>query len=207
MIPNPGCPLRYRISDWRQLDGAQSNNSRDLSIRTTIFLNDCRLCGTRIEVYHETFGTLFSTLVGVRGTLISNMDSEVVFTLTPGQILEELAKWGFLVEYSPEKHIPGKQLDFLMTLQGLHFDKIRVLSIHELVRGVTQFRNYVVAFKIDPLGDWVNASYSPSKEEFQTAVSEGHAMNVSAISEANQYNWDWLYGWVGSISDILKYNL
>lgn len=206
MIPNPGCPLRYRISDWKQLDGVQSNNSRDLNIRITRFLNDCRLCGTRIEVYHETFGTLFSTLVGVGGTLISSMDSGVVFTLTPAQILEELAKWGFLIEYNPEKRIPGKQLEFLMTLQGLHFDKIRVLSIHELVHGVTQFRHYVVAFKIDPLGDWVNASYSPSKEEFQTAVSEGHAMNVSAISEVNQYSWDWLYGWVGNISDILKDN-
>ena len=98
MIPNPSWPLRYRISKWEQLKGAMSNTSRALHIVVTKFLNDKRLVGTRIKVEHDTFGTLFATIVDVNGTLTTDTPEQDTFVMTPGQILAELRKWGFEIE-------------------------------------------------------------------------------------------------------------
>lgn len=204
MHMNNSCPLRYRISDFRQLDKCLSNNSRDLKIVTTTFINDKRLNGLRISVIHSLFGTLFSYVVGAKGSMISKSDYGPTYELTTGQILEELKKYGFYIEYNPVESLPGNQIQYLMTLQKLHFDKIRILSVWDTLRGVKEFKVYVVAFKADPNGDWLNAGYSPSLKEYTKAVNEGTAFNISAISETNDYHWDWLYNWVADIDDILK---
>lgn len=206
MIPNPSWPLRYRISKWEQLKGAMSNTSRALHIVVTKFLNDRRLVGTRIKVEHDTFGTLFATIVDVNGTLTTDTPEQDTFVMTPGQILAELRKWGFEIEYNPMRELSGNQINFLMTIRDLHYDKIRIMSVYDYVNGLQEFKWYVVAFQIDALGDWVNAGYSVSRDEFNNAINSGYAMNISALSEAKNYQWDWLYNWVGDINDILEAN-
>lgn len=197
-------PLNYRISDWRQLEHCRSNNSRELHIKVTTFVNDFRLNGQRINVIHDTFGTLFSCVVNAKGSLISTDIEGYVHEFTPGQILSELKKYGFNVEYSVKDSITGNQLELLMTLDKLGFDKLRVISVWSAPLGVKENKVHVVAFQIDPLGDWMNSGYSPSIDEYQDAVTNGFAFDITGLSRAKDMNWSWLYGWVASISDIIE---
>lgn len=204
MMLNLKCPLRYRISDWRQLKNCESNNSRDLKIVTTVFLNDARLNGLRIKVEHPTFGTVFSTIVDPKGTLVDKDEEGYMYQMTPGQILSELKKWGFLIEYVPMDTLSGNQVQYLMTLNQLHYDKIRVLSVWDAPLGVEEHKVHVVAFQSDPLGDWLNSGYSPSRREFLSALEDGTAINITQISEQENYDWSWLYNWVADINDVLE---
>ena len=197
-------PLNYRISDWRQLEHCKSNSSRELHIKVTTFVNDFRLNGQRINVIHDTFGTLFSCVVNAKGSLISTDIEGYVHEFTPGQILSELKKYGFNVEYSVKDSITGNQLELLMTLDKLGFDKLRVISVWSAPLGVKENKVHVVAFQIDPLGDWMNSGYSPSIDEYQDAVTNGFAFDITGLSRAKDMNWSWLYGWVASISDIIE---
>lgn len=200
-------PLRFRISNWSQLADCKSNNSSELFIRVTNFIQDCRLSGTRIRVEHKVFGVLFACVVNAKGGIISNQDDgHTVFELTPAQILAELAKYGFLVDYSPVKALPGDQLQYLMTLRDLHFDKLRYVSVWDIVNGQKQFISYVVAFKAEENGDWLNNGYSPSRLEYITALENGSALNVSNISASKNYNWSWLVGFVANIDDVVRDN-
>ena len=195
--------LRYRISDWNQLSSCLSNNSRDLHISVTTFLNDSRLNGRRIKIYHDAFGTLFACLVKATGTLLSEDSSGIIPELTPGQILLELEKFGFIVEYDPIKNISGNQLEFLMTIDNLGFDKIRVLSVWSSKLGIKESTIHIVVFQSKHNGDWLNSGYSPSESEFLESLSEGSCIDITTISKDSHYDWSWLYGYVGSIDDII----
>lgn len=197
-------PLNYRISDWRQLEKCKSNNSRELHIKVTTFVNDFRLNGQRINVIHDTFGTLFSCVVNAKGSLISEDVEGYIHEFTPGQILSELKKYGFNIEYSVKDTITGNQIELLMTLNNLGFDKIRVISVRSAPLGVKENKVHIVAFQIDPLGDWMNSGYSPSSDEYQDAVTNGYAFDITGLSRAKDMNWSWLYGWVANISDIIE---
>lgn len=201
-------PLRYQISDWHQLPGCKSNNDKCLKISITDFIQDPRLSGTRISVEHPTFGNLFTYIVDLSGNLISNLSlsSELQTHLSIDDILLQLSRFGFLITYKEYEHLSGNQLQFLMTINNLHFDKIRLLNVWDVEDGVKQFKLYVVAFQVEPLSQWLNAGYAPSNTEFQNALNSGYALNVSALSEAQSFSWDWLYNWVADISDIIESN-
>ena len=104
-------PLRYRISNWKQLEGAKSNNSRDLSISVTTFVNDHRLNGQRIKVEHRVFGTLFACIVSGKGTLLTENSEGYIHEFTPAQILAELEKFGYYIQYDPTEQLSGNQID------------------------------------------------------------------------------------------------
>lgn len=200
-------PLRYRISDFRQLNKCMSNNSRDLSIHVSAIVNDKNLNGQRISVNHKKYGVLFACIRDAQGCMISkDVEGNSFHEFTTGEILDELKKFGFLIEYDPIEHISGNQLEFLMTLNNLHYDKIRVLSVWDAPLGTKEFKTHVVAFLAEAHGDWLNAGYSPSISEFTHGLQNGTAFDISAISKAQDYDWSWLVGWVGSISDILAEN-
>lgn len=199
-------PLYYRISDFRQLEKCMSNNSRQLHITVSTFVNDSRLNGQRIKVEHDVFGTLFACVTSPKGTLISQSDDGTVFELTTGQILEELKKFGFNITYSPVEHLSGNMIQFLMDIDKLGYDKIRVLDVWQAPLGVKEFTTYIVAFMVKDHGDWLNAGYSPSYTEMTNALMNGTALNISALSKEHNFNWSWLYGWVGDIKDILAEN-
>ena len=200
----PKCPLRYNISDWHQLTHCRSNNSKKLCIEVTDFINQDELNGTRIQVLHTMYGPLFTYIVDCKGSIVS-YDSDIP-VLSTVQVLEILESFGFLVTYQPNKSIPGDQLQYLMTLSNLHYDKIRILNVWKIVDNVKQFKSIVVAFQIKYLSDWLNSGYSPNVEEYNNALNNGWAINVSSISDAESYSWDWLYGWVANISDIIADN-
>lgn len=198
-------PLRYNISDWHQLKDVQSNNSRDLSISVSDFIQDNRLSGMRIQVNHKSFGVLFACLVNAQGSIISEFDENIVYELTPKQILLQLEVFGFLVTFDPKKHLSGNQINFLMTIQGLGFDKLRILNVWHFENGIKLFNWYVAAFNIKENPDWINNGYSPSEKEYTTALSNGSAMNISALSKEKHWDWSWL-DYVANINDILEDN-
>ena len=201
-----GKPLQYTIDDWHDLPACRSNNDRQLHIHVADFKNDERLSGVRITVEHEVFGTVFSCIKGARGTIISEKSPEVISELTTQQILDELEKFGFLVTFAQWKTLPGNQVQYLMTLNTLKFDKIRLLNVWNAPNGLKEFKPKVVAFKIKYLPDWLQASYSPSETEFVKAINSGYAINISAISFDEKFSWDWLYNAVINIDDVIAVN-
>lgn len=199
-------PLRYQISNWRQLPACKSNNSRDLHICVTDFIQDERLQGLRISLEHDTFGVLFACVVNSRGTLVSTIDENITSEFTTDQILTELAKYGFLITYHEYAALTGDQIQYLMTLRQFNFDKIRLLNVWDAPRGVKEFQLQVVAFNIEQNPQWLNSGYAPSKTEFLAALNNGSAMNVSATCKDKNFRWDWLYNWVADIDDVIADN-
>ena len=95
---------------------------------------------------------------------------------------------------------------YLMTLASLNYDKIRLLSVWKVENAQKVFNNYIVAFNIHANEQWLNASYSPSESEFVKALTDGSAINVTAMTKNLNFKWDWLYNWVADINDIIADN-
>ena len=198
-------PLRYNISNWHQLEDVRSNNSRDLRIHVSDFIQSNVLTGTRIQITHRNYGVVFACVLNAHGNLVSDYDDELAIELTTRQILTELEKYGFLVTYEPRKHLPGDQLEYLITLKELGYDKIRIMNVWKIINGVKVFKWYVVVFNVKNNIDWINNGFSSSESEFSKAIQSGSAINISSISKTKKWSWNWL-DYVANIDDILKDN-
>lgn len=198
-------PLRYRISDWHQANKCLSNNSRDLWISVTDIINNDVLTGLRIAICHRQFGTLFSTVLKSKGNLVSKFDEKLDPDMDKEAVLKEMAKYGFLIDYKPESNLPGSQISYLMSVAGLNFDKIRIMSVYEYnANGRKHSDNYVVAFMSAYNPYWLNANYSCSMKEFKERLASGSVTNLSKVSEQRGFDWSWLYNNISNIDDILK---
>lgn len=197
-------PLRYSITDWHQLPNCLSNNSRDLHLNVTDFIQDSRLSGLRIAVNHIQYGTLFAYIVDASGTIITDPVNDD-YAITNEQLLAELAKFGFNVEYVEQAHLSGGQLDYLMTLQKLGYDKLRLLDVSSMSYGSTIHKTYVVAFNIAQNPNWLLNTYCASSTEFTEALMNGSAINLTEISKTHNYTWNWLT-YVANIDDIITDN-
>lgn len=199
-------PYRYNISSLRQLPMCRSNNSRALHIKVTDFIQNTMLSGMRILLEHESFGVLFACVVNSSGSLISNEDNmSIPYQLSPSEILLELQKYGFLITYDPRSALSGSQLQYLMTLQGLKFDKIRQLPVRHTTAVVTAYTRHIVAFNASYNSNWLSNTYAASTEEFDAALRNGSAVDLTNISNTMQYDWSWL-DYVANIDDILQDN-
>ena len=195
-------PLRYNISNWEQLVGCMSNYSTQLHIQVRKIVQDSRLSGTVIDVMHEELGSLFCYLVSGSGPMLASNDP-LQYELTCSEILKELERFGFFVTFDCKEHLSEKQVEFLKTVKLLGFDKIRILDVYSYTNtGVKLYNPHVVVFNVEPNPGWMDNSYSASKDEFLKALSIGSAFDLSTVSEANRFHWDWL-DFVGSIDDIL----
>ena len=202
----PYRPLRYNISSWDQLPQCMSNNSRDLSLHVSHFVNNRLLEGTLIRVEHEHFGTLFACVVDSSGPLLTENGVNDVCELSTDAILNELAKFGFLITFDKQKNLHGEQLKFLISIKMLGFDKIRVIVIKDFDKGDQVVDEPVtVAFNVRKNPQWLNNWYSPLESEFHEAINNGSAVNLSGMCKNKKFNWDWLT-YIASIDDILKEN-
>jgi len=199
--------LRYNISNWDQLSKCRSNNSADLYITVDHVFNDNRLNGTIIRVTHSDFGVLFVCTVNSSGTILTpDPESGIIPEFTTEQILKELNKFGFDVTFNLEAGLSGEQLDYLMTLDALDFDKIRTLDVYTYDGiGNREFTQYIVAFNIEKCPKWIDQNYSVSEKDFLSALNGGGAMNLTYISQTKQFNWSWL-DYVANIEDIIRDN-
>lgn len=200
-------PLRYRISSWRQLPDCISNSSTDIKIHLTDFYNNVSLRGMRISVDHITFGTLFACILNARGEIIYDEDSSTVTEdISTERILQELKKFGFLIEYKPNTVVGSKQLEYLIVLNKLNYDKIRLLPVTDTDNcGVKTGKIYVVAFQADKHPKWLDDAYVCTESEFEEALKNSTAINITYMSETHNFRWDWLTT-VQSIEDIIRVN-
>jgi len=198
-------PLRYRISNWTQLVNCKSNASRDLRIEVTNFIQNDKLRGLRIAVVHTDFGTLFATIIDPSGDIVVPDYVHTEDAITPATILNEIAKFGFYVTVAQHSNLSGQQIQYLMTLRDLHFDKLRRVSIESVKGSETDRKTIVIAFKIESNPQWLDNKYLIRKKELEYALYHGTAINISEISETQHYDWSWL-DFVANIDDIIRDN-
>lgn len=202
-------PLRYNISNWLQLSECKSNNSVDLYITVRQIIDDGshRLSGTSILVQHNQFGVLFACLVNSNGTLLTpDPDSGIIHEFTTEEILKELEKFGFLVTFEINQHLSGEQISYLITLDGLNFDKLRRLDVFEYDRNGSKIvSEYIVAFNVEQCDGWLDNNYMCPKKEFLDKLNDGVAINLTHMSITKSFDWTWLT-YVADIEDIIEDN-
>lgn len=200
-------PLQYKIRTWRQLVYCLSNTNRDLRIHVTDIFNNDLLSGFKISVDHPMLGTLFACVLEARGELIYEDEEYSPSELSVDSILNELKKYGFLVTFAQRLGLGGPQLEYLMAIRELGYDKIRLLGTWKMEHNVKTTDVKVVAFRSESLSEWIHNTYSASFDEFNDALLNGFALNLSGMSQARQYRWDWLKDCVDNIDDIIADNL
>lgn len=199
-------PLQYKISSWDDLSRCKSNNSTKLRISVTHFLNEDLLKGIRIAVVHDHLGDLFATILNGSGNLISKFDEGLDPDMSVQDILKQLARFGFLIEYKRSSNIGGEQLDKLIALGSLGFDKIRILPVvHKDERNQLRSYYHVVVFKGDKdvTKNWTLNTYVCPRDHFEKVLVDGAALNITKLPSEG---WEWLEDYVMNIADILNDN-
>ncbi len=191
----------YNISDWNQATKCLSNNSRHLYIAVDQLIGS-ELHGTLVSVKHTLFGTLFACIVSGSGDIVSS-ESSMLGTLewlTTDDVLKQLAKFGFDIQFNKRQHLSDEQLLFLSTVNKLGFDhlaRFRIVDDNSIKIAAFNANNPAIVQLIDtghnPLPLFANTLYS--------MLSSGQAM----IVPSDNYSWDWL-NYVANIQDILDEN-
>lgn len=200
--------LRYRISSWDEISQCLSNNDRELHIHC-ININDKDLSCKIIRLDHDKYGTVFAGMVEGHGSMLSKKDGISYHMFTSSEILDELEKFGYTISYERDENLSGDQLDYLITLNNLGFDKIRKLPIRlrGTVNNTYSISTIVVGFKIDGVpAEWLDNTYVCPVAEYHDAVDRGTAINISAMSNDRNFSWEWMSDAVMSINDILQLN-
>lgn len=203
------CKLRYEIDSWDQITGCQSNNSPKLHLTYDVALGRS-LSGQIIRVEHDDYGCLFSYVVEASGVDVSCSSNGTVFQLTTDELLMELEKYGFIVQFSTCLQISDAQYQLLMSSQLLGMSKIRIMYVD-----MTEKRNrfddnyerkpYLAMFKTDKLPMWLSNGKVCSKREFEDALAKGYAVNLTECEGGLHGNdWSFLTDKVLNVSDILK---
>ena len=196
-----GEPLRYEITDWHQLTQCQSNNSRDLRIMVSDIIRETILTGLRIQVVHNLYGPLFVCVINASGSLITVPTGSEQIEFTTERILQELAKYGFFVTYNQKSELPTDQLDFLNTIMGLGYDKLRLLNVKI---DMLTAKTYLIVFDINKAPvTWLTNTYVSNLSEYTVVVRDGGAINIT--DNASKWQWNWL-DFIANISDILEEN-
>lgn len=199
--------LRYEIDSWDQVPQCTSNLSKHLHLTYDIVL-DRSLTGSIIRVEHDKYGCLFAYMVESSGNLLDPMSDGMMFELRTEDILLELAKYGFIISFN--KDLPvlnNNQYELLCTVNGLGFDRIRVMYVDSLSSNRTTEKERtarLVVFRIESLPDWLNFHKVCTSKEFDKALESGGAINLTqAKGGLKGNNWSFLIDNVLSISDLL----
>ena len=199
-------PLRYNVSNWLQLSECRSNNSADLYITVKQVIDDGshRLTGIIILVQHTQYGTLFACTINSSGSLLTpDPVSGKIKEFTTDEILAELNKFGFDVTFEINQHLSGDQISFLMTVNDLGYDKLRVLSVQDKPNG--HYSDYLVVFNVEKCPDWIYNDYTCGKKVFVDALTSSGAMNITDLPQTKGFDWTWLT-YVANIDDIIRDN-
>ena len=198
--------LQYNISNWLQLSECKSNNSADLYITVKQVIDDGshRLTGIIIMVQHTQYGPLFTCLVNASGTLLTpDPVSGIIKEFTTDEILAELNKFGFDVTFEINQHLSGDQISFLMTVNELGYDKLRVLSVQDKPDGL--YSDYVVVFNVEKCPNWIYNDFTCGVQPFITALLTSSAMNLTDLPQTKSFDWTWLT-YVANIEDVIRDN-
>lgn len=199
--------LRYSIDSWDQITQCQSNASHDLYL-TYDQIVDRSLSGIVIRIEHTKYGCLFSYLVEGSGTILMPKPDGQLFELSSDDILLELAKFGFLVEFSKTPQLDNDQFNLLATASQLGFDKIRIMYVGNGRETVSPFysrKANLVMFNVDKLPKWLDNQKVCGRNEFTEAINNGYAINLTHSRGGlnNGHNWSFLNEKVLAIDNIL----
>lgn len=203
--------LQYKISDWHQLVKCQSNTSPDLKIGVTDFLNNDEIAGIRISVNHPKYGSLFSILLGdyCYGSLVSPIAYSATYATRDCEtdivqiVQNQLERFGFYITYSQENYLSKPQVEFLRAVNAFNMDKLRLVSVHDDIH-LDDTQLFITAFNVEHLPAWIQTGYSPGRSEWSKAISEGYAINVSALCKNPEFKWDWMYNNLIDLPQLLE---
>lgn len=197
--------LHYQISDWTQVTKCLSNNSRNLSLSLIRVKAAGTLEGLVIQVNHTELGTLFAAMIDGSGLLITPEDETgcVIPFMTTDEILIQLSKFGFYIEYNQKENLPGPVLDFFQHWMEMGYDRItRVLLQSKDRFGNTIWKDSIVIFKdcVENL-DLISYGEKLSRNKYIQKVDANTIQNVTDAG----FRWDWVDS-VYRLEDIMNEN-
>ena len=199
---------QYKISDWHQLADCRSNASPDLRIRVGDFVQNEYITGTNIRVEHPAVGVLFAYTILPKGRLTLDLPDTFDTSLLVHRenLLAELKRYGFYIEYQEELVLPDQIKEILKTALTLGYTKVRLIRVWDRKRPENAVIR-AVAFNPDYDPDtyipWMQSGYSCNDKEYETAIVSGNAMNLASNAVTDKYSWDWLYNVVYDIHRLL----
>lgn len=198
-------PLRYTINDWNRLPECLSNNSQNLKIEVSKLLNNDRLKGLRIAVEDKDLGTLFATVLDAAGTIATIHDNNThhAYNMPKAVLLEELAKYGFDIQFSKLIGVTKQQIQTLKVLAELKFDKIRKVHVISYGAHSNSYKSHVILFKADKHPELLEQNAIISYNYFAKGLSNGTICDISNLLGESRLSWYWL-DFVGNIEDIIK---
>lgn len=198
--------LRYQISDWNQITECLSNNSRNLFISLSKYI-DKSLKGLCLHVNHVNYGVLFAAMINGSGSLLSNEteDGYDIPFMTTEQILTELQRFGFYVKYDVKSNLPQDVISFLATIDNLGYDKITRVAVEtKQPGGSVIWKPTILVFKAVPENDDIlTFDCRLTRTKFNKKLADNVIMNVTHEPDLE---WDWL-NYICNISDILDENI
>jgi len=140
------------------------------------------------------------------GTLISDTDEDgvVIPFLTTEEILKQIQKFGFIVEYNVRANLPGPVISYLMTMLNLGYVKITRIGVRTPNSdGSIYIRSTVILMKDAPETlDLLRFDEVITISEFM------HKLDLNVVVNATNepgMNWDWLT-YMANIEDLLQEN-
>lgn len=140
------------------------------------------------------------------GALISDTDEDGVAIpfLTTEEILKQIQKFGFIVEYDVKANLPGPVISYLMTMLNLGYVKITRIGVRTLNSdGGIYIRPTVILMKDAPETlDLLRFDETITIAEFMHKLDLNVVVNVTNEPDMN---WDWLT-YMANIEDLLQEN-
>lgn len=141
------------------------------------------------------------------GSLLSEEDENGISIpfLTTDEILKQISKFGFLVEYDLKSNLPDQVTAYLSTLYNLGYDKITRILVKtrgkdRLIYGRTTI---IVLKSCEETINIMKYDKTVTEAEFNKLLDHNVVMNVT---DEPDMVWDWVT-YMFNIKDILEENL
>lgn len=141
------------------------------------------------------------------GELISDKDEEgnPLPFLTTEQILEQIAKFGFIVFYDLKSNLPDQVIAYLSELYNLGYDKITRILVQERDNSAERvWRPKIIVMKTaEGNDDLLTFDCQISYAKFADKLAKNSIMNVT---DEPDMVWDWV-NHMYNLSDVLDENI
>lgn len=141
------------------------------------------------------------------GSLISDNDEKglPIPFLTTAEVLKQIEKFGFIVEYDLKSNLPDQVISYLSMLYNLGYDKISQIGVRTRnEKGQLIIRPTVIVMKsCEATIDLMKFNRVITEKEFSQKLDLNVVINVT--NEPDMV-WDWLT-YMANIRDILEENI
>lgn len=145
-------------------------------------------------------------MISGTGRIISREDEEGQYLpfLSTQEILKQIAKFGFYVEFNEMSNLPGPTLDYIQNIMQLGYQKItRILLQTTSKEGDIMWRNSVIVYKVVPDNtDLLGFGMKISRKNWMDKVDANTVLNVTDEG----IDWDWV-DCMYNLSDVMDENL